>query len=483
MRAHTLYFFYSNFILDEEKVELNNLLEGNRAKVNRNLNEKIWSKHPVKRLRYCPECLIENTSKFGEDYWHLSHQIPTVFMCPQHQTLLNESSISISESDLQVNKLKGNFQEESNPRLQKKTIFHLKNLTDASLFLNESDWNLKYNINFKLYFLLINKGYVTTAGEINILKLEKAIINHYGIEFLKLVGFNLFIIKKMQINPLLFHMELNPIETLSLILFLSGSLERFIAYQYRFPSSNESPFECTNPHCNETQSFTFNRNSRIINGKIQTYYECKKCNFLYCTFFETIKWRRLETRILESKALTVILSRYNYNNDSNLELVANKLNFFSSLNLERYLLNKKITPVSDEIKKERRMEWLEIVNLNLGLSPIELKHLYFSLYSFLYCYDLEWLNQQICKLNKVTPCDNYTSKVLIKRDRKVLLYLKDIVKKGILWGSTDVFLWINREIEILDLHDELPYLKKTFNYIEKHRQFYSQTQKALTKVT
>lgn len=151
---------------------------------------------------------------------------------------------------------------------------------------------------------------------------------------------------------------------------------------------------------------------------------------------------------------------------------------YMNLTKSHYKLNfiLKITPVADEIKREKRMKWLETVNSNLELSPIELKHLYFNLYSFLYCYDLEWLNQQICKLNKVTPCDNYNSKVFIKRDRKVLLYLKDIVKESILWGSTDVFPCIDREIEILDLHDELPYLKQTFNYIEKHRQFYSRTQ-------
>jgi hypothetical protein len=38
LRSHTLYFFYSNFISEKEKIELCDLLEGNKTRVNKKLN-------------------------------------------------------------------------------------------------------------------------------------------------------------------------------------------------------------------------------------------------------------------------------------------------------------------------------------------------------------------------------------------------------------------------------------------------------------
>ena len=36
-------------------------------------------------LRYCPDCLQEDIQNFGEPYWHRTHQLPGVLVCPLHQ--------------------------------------------------------------------------------------------------------------------------------------------------------------------------------------------------------------------------------------------------------------------------------------------------------------------------------------------------------------------------------------------------------------
>ncbi len=38
--------------------------------------------------QYCPDCMQSDTIKFGEPYWHRVHQLPGVFVCPNHAVYL-----------------------------------------------------------------------------------------------------------------------------------------------------------------------------------------------------------------------------------------------------------------------------------------------------------------------------------------------------------------------------------------------------------
>jgi uncharacterized protein YerC len=38
--------------------------------------------------RWCPMCLIDDCAKYGEPYWHRSHQLPNIFVCWQHHCAL-----------------------------------------------------------------------------------------------------------------------------------------------------------------------------------------------------------------------------------------------------------------------------------------------------------------------------------------------------------------------------------------------------------
>ena len=47
-------------------------------------------------LRYCPLCAEEDRQLYGETYWHRSHQLTGVSVCPKHGSILLNSSIIIS---------------------------------------------------------------------------------------------------------------------------------------------------------------------------------------------------------------------------------------------------------------------------------------------------------------------------------------------------------------------------------------------------
>ena len=44
-------------------------------------------------LRYCPLCHTESLTRWGERFWRRSHQLPGVFVCPDHGIPLAESSV------------------------------------------------------------------------------------------------------------------------------------------------------------------------------------------------------------------------------------------------------------------------------------------------------------------------------------------------------------------------------------------------------
>ncbi|MEW8143407.1 MAG: TnsD family Tn7-like transposition protein [Candidatus Thiodiazotropha endolucinida] len=54
------------------------------------LTSGLGAGHPLKA---CPICMELDESRYGVAYWHLVHQLPTVFVCPEHSSSLNFARI------------------------------------------------------------------------------------------------------------------------------------------------------------------------------------------------------------------------------------------------------------------------------------------------------------------------------------------------------------------------------------------------------
>lgn len=52
-----------------------------RSITNLGINRRL---HVTLRPRYCPLCLQHDFATYGEPYWHRSHQLPNVLLCPHH---------------------------------------------------------------------------------------------------------------------------------------------------------------------------------------------------------------------------------------------------------------------------------------------------------------------------------------------------------------------------------------------------------------
>ena len=44
-------------------------------------------------LKYCPLCVQEDRNKYGETYWHRTHQIRNMSICPKHRCYLEQSTV------------------------------------------------------------------------------------------------------------------------------------------------------------------------------------------------------------------------------------------------------------------------------------------------------------------------------------------------------------------------------------------------------
>ena len=91
---HTMFPQYARFFPSDEKLAALRLLGEGSTDPHHLLT--ILVRNPSSEwMRYCPLCVKEDREKYGETYWHRSHQIRNVNLCPKHKCYLINSSLSI----------------------------------------------------------------------------------------------------------------------------------------------------------------------------------------------------------------------------------------------------------------------------------------------------------------------------------------------------------------------------------------------------
>lgn len=79
---HTLAPYYLRFYPNEKKTQvLAALLSGQSAGLT---SIELTTPDGRQGLKWCPVCRQEDTTAYGEPYWHRAHQIPLLSLCPRH---------------------------------------------------------------------------------------------------------------------------------------------------------------------------------------------------------------------------------------------------------------------------------------------------------------------------------------------------------------------------------------------------------------
>lgn len=96
IKQHTMFPYYVRFLPKERRVKAYKLL----LKMDKGYNDALYSRKNKTRcrqnLRFCPLCVEEDRSKYGETYWHRIHQLDHIDVCPMHGCYLHNSVVDIT---------------------------------------------------------------------------------------------------------------------------------------------------------------------------------------------------------------------------------------------------------------------------------------------------------------------------------------------------------------------------------------------------
>src|SRR5436305_5996663 len=89
---HTLLPFYQPFLPPERSLRLRQNMCGRKGASLYMLSGITASPIPQPQwLRFCPQCVREDKSRYGQCYWHRIHQVSGIEICPFHQVYLQDS--------------------------------------------------------------------------------------------------------------------------------------------------------------------------------------------------------------------------------------------------------------------------------------------------------------------------------------------------------------------------------------------------------
>lgn len=86
---NTLFPYYSRFSSFEKKTAMLEQLCRGETIVITSIRKFTAKSVP----KYCPQCVVEDRSAYGEAYWHIDHQIPLMAICPEHGCSLQHCQV------------------------------------------------------------------------------------------------------------------------------------------------------------------------------------------------------------------------------------------------------------------------------------------------------------------------------------------------------------------------------------------------------
>ena len=92
---HTMFPYYTRFYPKEKRDRIYQMLVSETKKC----SDLLKHAYDTERfMRFCPVCAREDREKYGETYWHRTHQIPDIKICPIHKCVLFNSSLQMEGS-------------------------------------------------------------------------------------------------------------------------------------------------------------------------------------------------------------------------------------------------------------------------------------------------------------------------------------------------------------------------------------------------
>lgn len=238
---NTIFPYIASFLPYNRAMEVKELMEaGNASSIYRKSGYTSGYMTKNRYFKYCPKCMKEDISKFGETYWRRLHQITEVYVCPKHKILLKQSNIPLRgvrrqnfiAATLDVNNdINDNFSYSVDTF--EKLLWISENV--QSLLNREFQFqDIKYHKNICMEELIIKK-YASLGTMVHQKKLRKAILEFWGKDVLELLQCPVYADKKCSwLSSVVRKNELapQPIRNLLLIRFLGIDINKLLDNLY-----------------------------------------------------------------------------------------------------------------------------------------------------------------------------------------------------------------------------------------------------------
>lgn len=232
---HTFYSYYAPFLPAERRIRLRQMMKSdNGSGIHLMVGITASSVDRNCDLRLCCLCFDEDIMKYGEPYWHRTHQAAGVMVCPKHNILLHRithpvsdrhglTELPISRNLFQSEPVLLNFQERFLLRLQEIA-------QDVQLLLSNGSSIELYNLREALLHKLSERGWLTPNNRIRQRELEEQFITYYSKELLELLGCMTYGDHHywLAVATRKARRAIHPLRQLLLIRFLFGSFKRFM---------------------------------------------------------------------------------------------------------------------------------------------------------------------------------------------------------------------------------------------------------------
>lgn len=501
IQNHTLFPYYNSFLLPMQSEKAKNLIKGNYGdRLHTTTGISPSNIKPKKNFMHCAQCIEEDFDYYGETYWHRTHQLPGVFFCHKHNTILYETSVSFKQKN-QHEYIIAN--EETTKKIRDFVTFSnedriiLLKISKLSHELLQGHFSLNDNFLYKEYkYRLINKGFCTLKGYVDRQGIINSFCQFYGSELLDFLNSSVETSERNWLTEIFqkHRKSFHPIRHLLVIIYFNDELINFFSnYNREIEPYGKGPWYCLNPVCPNFKKKVITNIiiTRDIKKKIPVgTFNCE-CGFRYSRsgydrneidlfrigqikdYGEVWKLKLKEliksgdslnkvARVLQCDPKTVkrqaaLLGIKFAKNDKELEDLRNKKSQIQA----KVLLESEIT--------EKEKEWLDLKKNNPNLTITSLRSLRPDLYSFLYRTNREFLFQNSRRQDSKN--DSNVNRVDWEvRDKEFLLEVIQLIKMwdiGVSKLTRITLTAIGKKIEKLAVIDKnREKLPETIRYIK-----------------
>ncbi len=457
---YTLYPFYRPF-LPPQRDRL--IQKSMRSSIGQNIHTRAGIMASAiatpRYFRFCPQCNAEDLDRYGEIYWHRLHQITGVFICPEHSTLLQNSTISFQG----LNRHEYYAASSDNCVIVEPCDTYSDRTKQQLQTLSADIWwllNRNLTAHSPEYFqqqyrsLLIDREYANSNGRVRRVRLDRDFRLFYDREMLALLDSSLAENSEAHwlFDLLCKHRKsFHPIRHLLLIRFLTDSVDQFFTTKYQYQPFGKAPWICLNPvanHYRQPVIIDLNVSHCLENKRPLGVFSCD-CGMIYCRtgpdeseedLYKIGKiiefgelWQQRLRELVEQQKL-------------GLRAIAKELKvdtrtvkrYVSNLKLESHWEKRAVQPIAENtsmdniqsvdrslIPAPQQEDWTNLQLQYPEATKTELRKLSPATYAWLYRHDRDWLKGNSPALQQPTATNERVD--WLKRDLEVL----DRVKLGV----------------------------------------------------